>query len=321
MDDLASLLGVSRRTILRAVALLKSEGLLTTTRNTWRKGYDAPHTYYVTYSGRYPQPEADVTAAAATEQSCSSTEQPVVEELRSSPTRNMSKSSCLSVTNTILGRLRHPKRAQSARGGAITLPKWQEDDDISGGFGLLPEDLAPKAKSPSARSTKNRGHRPLATWTPADVAAEFILRLEQEMPRLRGVVPITRSGIILAAMRKRKGTTPEIEMQMLDIWFGDTRNLQGLGSKPDAAFQRWLGAWARLMPRALDNLGLPPLNAPLDASHASQRGSKAAPVPGSSPAPAEAPRDVLMSSDGIEFPNSIAGRSLLAKYEARLVKA
>jgi hypothetical protein len=113
------------------------------------------------------------------------------------------------------------------------------------GVGQL-EPTNPAAPPIPRNRTSNRAQRPIAHWTPNDVAVEFISRLGIMHPQMNWV-PITKAGILVASQRKRIGTTPVEEIEMAELWLARPGNYSDTLRDPVRLFFRWVGAWPRLL--------------------------------------------------------------------------
>jgi hypothetical protein len=176
-------------------------------------------------------------------------------------------------------------------------------DDSIGGVGLF-DDEKPAVKSKLStdkRDPKTRGRRPEHEWTPADVAAEFSFRIGRKFPLLPGLVHVGKLGGALARNRKQYGVTAAVELELMKMFFDDTRNFHQAESQPHYLYRKFLRTFTTHMDEALRNLGLPPRHT-VD-------------MPDTVSAMVE---EYLFASDGRKFDNSMPGRAALERYEIKL---
>jgi hypothetical protein len=176
-------------------------------------------------------------------------------------------------------------------------------DDNIGGFGLLEDDkpvLSKSKLSTDKRDPKTRGRRPQDEWTPADVAAEFSFQLGRKFPLLPGLVNQGNLRQALAKNRKQYGISAVIEMEVMRLFLGDSRNLNDAESRPDLLYRKYLKMFTTHMDTALQNLGMPTRKEIAEAVES------------------EYGPEYLYASDGTEFENNIVGRKFLERYEAKL---
>ena len=188
--------------------------------------------------------------------------------------------------------------------------RYDYDDDLPG-FGLLDEPQRQdktKTKIPRNR-VSTRHQRPREEWTAFDVAAEFADSLYEKYPKYFGLMHLTSNGKALAANRKRVGTTPLLELEMVRIFLSDERNLRNLDERLPKLFSHWLANWGDLLPRARKSLGV---SSPRNVETGSSRATVA---------PAATTSNKLVASDGTEWDNTITGREWLRRYEERLKRA
>jgi hypothetical protein len=186
-------------------------------------------------------------------------------------------------------------------------PKGEDtsgDDDI-GGVGLFEDEKPAAVKhklSTDARDPKTRGRRPQENWTAADVAVEFSFQLSRKYPYLPGTFQTSPLRGALAKNRKQYGITPLIELEILRLFLGDSRNHKDAEQKPDLLYKRYLKMFQTHMSEALKNLGMPSMKelADVDLVH-------------------EKTEEYVYASDGQAFDNSIPGRYMLQRYEDKLI--
>lgn len=163
--------------------------------------------------------------------------------------------------------------------------RWKEDDDTIG-FGLLDE---PVKVETIKRTPSTRHQRPKDNWTPGDVASEFASQLYSRIRGIPGLINISKLAPVIGKYRKQYGTTPLYELQVMDLLLNDARKLVLVKKEPHNAWKLYLRMLATEGNRVV------------------------------APQSAEEPRvDVLVSTDGRQFDNSIPGRLALKEHEEEL---
>jgi hypothetical protein len=181
--------------------------------------------------------------------------------------------------------------------------RWSADDDFVGGVGLFEEEVAPSGKpkpKPNKRSASTRGQRPESEWTANDVAAEFAYQLGRRFPRLPGLVNVAAVRGALMRYRGQIETTPEVEMEIMRMYFEDEYNLKLAQENPSRAHGKYLAMFKTHIGKAHERLGLDYFESRVVID----------------------PTDdiaVLFSSDGREFEDNMSGRAALKAYEAQLL--
>jgi hypothetical protein len=184
--------------------------------------------------------------------------------------------------------------------------KWRprgEDtagDDEIGGVGLFEDEALrkqPQAKI-DKRDIRTRWKRPEDEWTPGDVAAEFSYRLSMHYPMTPALVNTKDIRGALSRWRKQYGITPQIEMEIMRMFFEDERNFRDADKKASQVHTWYLHMFKTNMRNAFDRLG----------------------IEYEKDTPTQEVTDVLYASDGRTFENNIAGRSALKNYEERISK-
>lgn len=168
--------------------------------------------------------------------------------------------------------------------------KWQDEDDF-GAVGLFEGEKQQKAVS--KKDPKTRHLRPQEEWTSADVASEFGAKLRSKFNHIPGLVNVANLRPILAKYRKEYGLTPLVELEIMEMMFGDNRILDRIKNEPHNAYRVFLKMLSTHHNQALSNLGL----ADVDQSE---------------------PELYVYASDGTKFDNSMMGRADLREYEASL---
>lgn len=176
--------------------------------------------------------------------------------------------------------------------------KWKDDDDNLGGFGLL-EGEVPAAQrggqAVSKRFPKTRHLRPQDEWTPADVATEFAARVYAKFNDIPGMVNTRGLWGALAANRKKYNISAVIELEVMEKFFGDERNLTALRKTPKSAHGMFLNAITNQVSQVTADLGM-----------VEKKTSAKKLTPST---------EFVYASDGTEFDNSMSGRLEMAEYE------
>jgi hypothetical protein len=171
--------------------------------------------------------------------------------------------------------------------------KWNEDDGfILGDFSSEPS----KTKKVNKRDPKTRHQRPQEEWTPADVASEFSSRIYAKLRGYPGVVNTKELWGALAANRARFHVTAVIELEALDRFMSDERNLVAVRKYPKNAHRMFLNAITNNMNTIVTSMDM---EEKLDKDP-------------------ESTAEYVYASDGTEFDNSMSGRLELKAYEANL---
>lgn len=182
-----------------------------------------------------------------------------------------------------------------------TMNRWTDDDDDLGGVGLLPgEEPAKQGQSQKSDKSKpaTRGKRPVTEWTSYDMAAEFAYRLSRKFPLIPGLVNVKNLAGALARNRREYGITAPVEMEIMDLFFGDERKWRSAEDAPHKIHGKYLRMFTTDLETALNNLGM------LDQL--------------ASPVDSEDKTDYIYASDGTRFVNSHLGRKSLARHEEEL---
>jgi hypothetical protein len=181
-----------------------------------------------------------------------------------------------------------------------TMNKWQDDDDTVG-FGLLEGELPAKqaeAMVSDKRKPKTRGNRPVTDWTTYDMATEFSYRLSRKFPLIPGLVNVKALAGALAKNRREYGITAVVEMEIMDLFFGDERKWRSAEEHPEKIHGKYLRMFTTNLEEALSNLGM--LDQLSDTPPVVQQGT------------------YLYASDGTRFDDSFLGRKALRQYEQEL---
>lgn len=169
--------------------------------------------------------------------------------------------------------------------------RWNDDDDLKG-FGLLDGDTpSGQKKIPvSKKSSKTRHQRAKEDWTPADVASEFSWRIYDKIRGIPNMINTKTLTILLAKNRKEFGVTASMELDLLDKFIGDERNLIAIKRQPSKTINIFLV----FITNNINKL--------------SQTSEVAI----------EEDNSNLISTDGKVFDNTVIGRAALERHEAKL---
>lgn len=176
--------------------------------------------------------------------------------------------------------------------------RWQDDDENLGGFGLLDGEVpsAQKATPVSKRLPKTRHLRPQDEWTAADVATEFSFRVYARLPKIPKLLNTNNLRQRLSVNRSRYDMTALIELEAMDAFLADERNMTRILNAPEKAHEMFLASIAKQAPEILEQYG------------------ESVQVAVDNP-----PRvDYIVASDGKQFDNSMPGRAALKRYEEKL---
>lgn len=183
------------------------------------------------------------------------------------------------------------------------MEKWRpqgEDttgDDNIGGVGLFADEI-PSIQKPhlsvNKRDVRTRGRRPQSEWTTYDVAAEFQFRLGVRFPYIPHLINVKDVAGALRGYRSKFDTTADLEMEIMDMFFEDDRNLKNADQNARHIHTRYLSMFKTHMTRAYERLGI---DTPTFASES------------------KAQTDYVYASDGKKFMNSLLGRKRLQQYE------
>jgi len=171
--------------------------------------------------------------------------------------------------------------------------KWEENDGfILGDFSSEPSTI----KKVNKRDPKTRHQRPQEEWTPADVASEFSYRIYQKLRGYPGVVNTKALWGALATNRTKHNVTAVIELEAMDRFISDERNLVAIRKFPKNAHKMFLNSISAQMNNILVTFDM------------DEKFDKEP----------ESVSEYVYASDGTEFDNSMAGRLELKHYEDTL---
>jgi len=308
-DELTILTGYSAETLRRSFRGLENAGLLETQRTKRNLGKWSRNIYHLV-SPSHNSVETGVLPSHISED-FTPQPSPILVEIAGTPSHNSvwstasnnsnSNSSKTTKLNTsyLIGDASVPTKE-------VIVEKWRprgEDtagDDEIGGVGLFEDEALrkqPQAKI-DKRDVRTRWKRPEDEWTPGDVAAEFSYRLSMHYPMTPALVNTKDIRGALSRWRKQYGITPQIEMEIMRMFFEDERNFRDADKKASQVHTWYLHMFKTHMQSAFDRLG----------------------IEYEKDTPTQEVTDVLYASDGRTFENNIAGRSALKNYEERISK-
>jgi hypothetical protein len=290
MDDLGILTGYSRPTLSRAVSALKDVGLLEVVRSKRNLGKLSYNKYQL-----LPCIKSETLSS-----------EPCIKNETS--TTGTSSNDSYTGTSTYMYDL--DSQVKKYREVTVANEKWRprgEDvagDDEVGGVGLFEDEKPAVVKhklSVDKRDPKTRGRRPEHEWTPADVAVEFSYLLTRKYPYLPGTFKTSPLRGALAGNRNKYGFTAIIELELLRMFMGDSRNHHDAEKQPEMLYKRYLKMFfTDDMNKAHVNLGLPSRKELYEDVSVEENA------------------EFVYASDGREFDNSITGRKALERYEEKL---
>lgn len=290
MDELTTLTGYSRTTLWRAHAGLEAAGFIEATRTKRNFGFYAKNRY-VLKSGSVD--ETSLVSACSTDET--STDNIDIQIITTTSTFSNKSIEAIN-TSCLLG------AAGTEEGKKENMVnRWSEDDDNVGGFGLLEGEVpsTQKQKPMSKRDPKTRHMRPQDEWTAADVASEFSFRVYSKIRGIPGLVNTASLRGALAGNRSKFGITAVIEMEVMERFFADERNLNTIRKFPTSAVGMFLRAITTNVQQVVEDLGM-----------------EDAPVVDETPV-----ASYVYASDGKAFDNSMPGRKSLERYEEKLGRA
>jgi len=297
MEDLGILTKYSRETLRVAIRGLEDRGLLTTRRTKRNLGKLHVNEYQLIPSNLASDDKEQKNLASDVEvfsqkflASTAGTGDTVV------TSNTNSKSIVLNTTYLIPSEARREKNFKEVK----VVNNWQDDDKELVGFGLLDGEVRASLKPVpvSKKSTKTRWQRPQDDWTPADVATEFSYRMYQKINNSPAMINTSDLRGALASYRKRYNTNATIEMEVMEMFFGDARIWAEAKKAPHAAHKIFLRLITTQTAGVLDKFDM------------NDEVSK--------PAPTTARARYVYASDGTKFDNSIPGRVDLKEYEEEL---
>lgn len=179
-------------------------------------------------------------------------------------------------------------------------PVWKDPDDSVGGVGLFEEELEAKVIPAKINrlDPKTRGHRPQQEWTPADVATEFSYRLKKKYPFSPGMVNVRDLSGALSRNRKEYSLTALVELEVMEMFFEDDRNLRFSRENCSEAHRSFLQYFKFHTEKAMNRIGLD--------------------TPTTVGIEVESSERYVYAPDGRKFDNSMAGRKAMERYTLTL---
>lgn len=284
MDELGQLTGYSRASLSRALAGLQDAGFVKTTRTKRNFGMLSRNKYVLP-----PCVTGETSDVKNTSEPC------VISET-STTSINIDSSSITTVTTKAINPTGLLVADATGEGKVDMVNKWSEDDEV-GGFGLFDNETpaSQKTKPMSKRDPKTRNLRPQDEWTAADVASEFSFRVYDKVRGIPGIVNTSNLRQALARNRSQFGITAMIEMEVMERFFSDERNLTSIRKFPTGAMGMFLKAITNNAGNVIEDLGL-----------------------GDEPVAVAPTQNLVYASDGRGFDNSISGRAAMKQYELKL---
>lgn len=299
MEELSILTGMGQESLRRALRGLEDAGLVATTRTKRNFGKWSKNVYQLVL----PSLENEVLPTSPPLENEGSTHGQVVpRELNS-----------LSSTDNQVSNANNTSYYLVNAGGVnakekIVVSRWSPDDDDGiAGVGLFEDEIQDGKPKPKAdkRQSKTRGQRPESEWTTNDIAAEFSHQLGRRFPYTPGLVNTSALRGALSKYRAQYSTTPEVEMELMRMFFEDDRNLKNADTEAHRIHGRYLNTFKTDLAKAYERLGLEHtsrlLNTDLDT-----------PV-----VAAETQVEYIYASDGRRFANTVFGRRAMEAHEER----
>jgi predicted transcriptional regulator len=274
MVELGEVTGYSRESIRLAVRELEGKGLVATHRTKRNLGR--------LYKNEYQLLQVDLASTA------------VYTDTDSQQTTLTTKA----INTSYLLGATAPREAKMKK--EIVLNKWNPDaDDNIAGVGRFDNEIAiaREGTKVSKRDPKTRYLRSESEWTAADVASEFSSRVYARVRGIPGLVNTANVRGALAKWRKEHGITADIELEIMGMYFADERFLINAKKNPKFIVGGFLRMFTTHLDKALENLGLPQIQAEEPLVADSER------------------RVYVYASDGKAFDNSLPGRKARDRYE------
>lgn len=290
MESLSDLTGSSRTTIWRDMTGLENHGLVDTHRTKRNLGKFWKNKYQLLLPCFSDETPLEVEEIVMVDSSCFKSETStdsnrVVQLLSTTKEKN---------TTYSLGADAPVEKFKELK----VVNKWQDEDSEIGGWGLLEPAYAAKTNKVSKRDPKTRHQRPQEEWTAADVASEFAVRVYDRVRGIPGLVSTKDLRGALAANRARFGVSAIIEMELLEKFFGDERNITSIRTSPRKAHGIFLNYITSNINSVTEEMGMD--EAPIDT---------------------EIAVEYVYASDGKKFDNSMPGRKALEMYEEKIRRA
>lgn len=282
MEQITDLTGFSRTTIWREMSGLESKGLVDTLRTKRNLGKFWKNKYQL-LSPCFISETKGVDIVTNSVLPCS------VDETSTADSNISTVIKTIKVKNTS-----YSLGAVAPKKEVVVVSRWKDDDDDIGGVGLFESEMQPEAKKVSKRDPKTRNQRPQEEWTAADVASEFAFRVYDKVRGIPGLVNTNALRGALAANRSRFEMNATLEMELLERFFGDERNLQAIKGSPKKAHGIFLNFITTNVSKVVEDLEM---TAEDKEEH------------------------YIYASDGKRFDKSMPGRRDLKEYEEKLRRA
>lgn len=282
MEQITDLTGLSRTTIWREMTGLEGKGLVDTLRTKRNLGKFWKNKYQLLSPCFIPETKGvDIIVNSVL---------PCPKDETSTADSNISviiKTTKVKNTSYSLG-------ATAPKKEVVVVNRWKDDDDDIGGVGLFESEQLPDAKKISKRDPKTRRQRPQEEWTAADVASEFSFRVYDKIRGIPGLVNTNALRGALSANRSRFEMNATLEMELMDRFFGDERNLNAIKGSPKKAHGIFLNFITMNVSKVVEALEMT----------------------------SEDKEDhYIYASDGKRFDKSMPGRRDLKEYEEKLRRA
>ena len=258
MAELSDLTGYSRTTLWRALQALEEMEMVDTTRTK--------RNYGKLYKNRYKLVETS-TAGQGNQDDSLTTEIVIVKNAT------------------------HSLGAEGPEEEEQMVNKWIDEDDVAG-VGLIDE--KPVAQKVSKRDPKTRHLRPQEDWTTWDVASEFARRVYDNVRGIPGMVNTANLRGALAKNRTKFGITADVEMTLMDKFFGDGRNLATIKKFPKGTVGLFLNFITNNISSVSNEVTVEEALVMAETL------------------------EYLIATDGRKFDNSVPGRKALERYEQKL---
>lgn len=283
MEQLTDLTALSRTTLWREMTVLEGLGLVDTHRTKRNLGKFWKNKYQL-LSPCFTDETKGVDIEVQVDLPCFVDETSTAD---SNITADLLVTTKVENTTYSLG-ARAPKKE------IIVVGRWKDDDEDLAGVGLLDFDAPVAAKKISKRDPKTRRQRPQEEWTPADVASEFSSRVYDKIRGIPGLVNTNALRGALAANRSRFEMNATLEMELLERFFGDERNLAAIKGSPKKAHGIFLNYITMNVSKVVEAFEM---TADDKEEH------------------------YIYASDGKRFDKSLPGRRDLKEYEEKLRRA
>ena len=294
MGELEVLTGMKAESLRRALRGLEEAGLVETTRTKRNFGKFHKNVYRLLL----PSLENEVLGVKPSLENEGSTHGQVVPlELSSLSSTSKPVSNTRSTTYFLVS------AGGAHKGEDMVMWKDNSGDDNIAGFGLFEEELQGGQPKPKAdkRKASTRGQRPEAEWTANDVAAEFAFQLGRRFPYTPGLVNVTAIRGALLKYRAQYNTTPEVEMELMRMFFQDEHNLKNADENASRIHGKYLNMFKTHLSKAYESLGMETAQRVLGSEFA-----------------VEHEEEYIVASDGRRFENTIVGRKRRERHEELL---